>query len=89
MSGEALLLILGVAGVGVLHTIVPDHRMPSALIARQRGWTWNETARVAFQAGTGHVLSTLAIGLAVWLAGIAFAVRSGSAASSIPRPASP
>jgi ABC-type nickel/cobalt efflux system permease component RcnA len=77
MNPQPLLLVGAVAGVGVLHTIVPDHWVPITLIARQRGWSRVETARAAFQAGVGHVLSTLAIGLAVWLAGVAFAARFG------------
>ncbi|SIQ50538.1 MULTISPECIES: hypothetical protein [Acidiphilium] len=77
MNTEALFLIVGVVGVGVLHTIVPDHWVPITLIARQRGWSRGETARVAFRAGVGHVLSTLAIGVAVWIAGAAFAVKFG------------
>jgi hypothetical protein len=72
-----LLLIGAVASVGVLHTIVPDHWVPITLIARQRGWSKAETARAAFQAGTGHVLSTLLIGLVVWLAGVVVAARFG------------
>jgi hypothetical protein len=78
MNGTQPLLLLGaVAAVGVLHTIVPDHWVPIALVARQRGWSRRETARAALQAGTGHVLSTLAIGLAVWAAGAAFATSFG------------
>jgi nickel/cobalt transporter (NicO) family protein len=73
-----LLLIGAVAAVGVLHTIVPDHWVPIALIARQRGWSRSETARASFQAGVGHVMSTLLIGVAVWLAGVAFATRFGN-----------
>jgi hypothetical protein len=57
--------------------IVPDHWVPITLIARQRGWSKSETARAAFQAGTGHVLSTLVIGLVVWFAGVAGAARFG------------
>lgn len=72
-----LLLVGAVAAVGVLHTIVPDHWVPIALIARQRGWTRGETARAAFQAGIGHVMSTLLIAVVVWLAGVAFAARFG------------
>ena len=72
-----LLLVAAVAAVGVLHTIVPDHWVPIVLIARQRGWSRAETARAAFQAGTGHVLSTLVIAGAVWIAGVAFAERFG------------
>lgn len=72
-----LLLVGAVAAVAVLHTIVPDHWIPIVLIARHRGWSKAETARAALQAGTGHVLSTLAFGLAVWVAGAAFAARFG------------
>ena len=78
MNPEALFLVAAVAGVGVLHTLVPDHWVPIALIARQRGWSKDETARIAFKAGIGHVLSTLAIGLAVWIAGVAVATRFGN-----------
>jgi hypothetical protein len=74
----AILLILAVGAVGVLHTLVPDHWLPIALVARQHGWTRAQTARAALGAGTGHVLSTLVIGLAVWAAGLAFAMRFGS-----------
>jgi ABC-type nickel/cobalt efflux system permease component RcnA len=72
-----LLLVGAVAAVGVLHTIVPDHWVPITLIARQRDWTRAETARAAFKAGIGHVLSTLAIASIVWLAGVAVAQRFG------------
>ena len=78
MHAEALLLVGAVAGVGVFHTVMPDHWVPITLLARQRGWSKAETARAAFQAGVGHVLSTLAIGLVVGIAGAAFARRFGS-----------
>jgi hypothetical protein len=47
------------------------------LIARQRGWSKAGTARASFQAGIGHVLSTLLIASVVWLAGAAVAARFG------------
>jgi nickel/cobalt transporter (NicO) family protein len=72
-----LLLVGAVAAVGVLHTIVPDHWVPITLIARQRGWSKAETARVALKAGAGHVLSTLAIALVIWIGGVAVATRFG------------
>jgi hypothetical protein len=76
-----LLLILTVAAVGVLHTMVPDHWAPIALVARQQGWSRGETARAALGAGSGHVVSTLLIGLVVWVAGVAAAARFGHAVS--------
>ena len=72
------LLVAAVVGVGILHTIVPDHWVPITLIARQQGWSRAETAQAALKAGTGHVLSTLLIGLLVWIAGVAFATRFGT-----------
>ena len=77
MNASGLLLVLTVAVVGVLHTAVPDHWVPITLLARQRGWSKAETARAALQAGTGHVVTTLIIGLVVWGAGVAFATRFG------------
>jgi nickel/cobalt transporter (NicO) family protein len=76
-DSSALLLVGAVAAVGVLHTIVPDHWVPIALMARQRGWSRAQTTRVAFKAGIGHVVSTLLIGAIVWLAGVAVAQRFG------------
>jgi hypothetical protein len=72
-----LLLVLSVLVVGVLHTVVPDHWAPIALLARQRGWSRAETARAAFQAGVGHAATTLLIGLIVWFAGVGFATQFG------------
>lgn len=78
MNYSAEFLLVGaVAVVGVLHTIVPDHWVPITLIARQRGWTKSETISAAIKAGTGHVLSTLAIALVVWFAGVAVATHFG------------
>jgi hypothetical protein len=78
--GPALLLGAVIA-VGVLHTLVPDHWLPIAVIARQFGWTRAQTAGAAAVAGIGHTVSTLAIGMVVWLGGVALAVRFGSAVS--------
>ena len=71
------LLIGTVAGVGVLHTLVPDHWAPIVFIARQRRWSATQTARAAAIAGLGHVLSTLALGAVVWVAGATVAARYG------------
>jgi hypothetical protein len=76
-ASPELLLVAAVVGVGVLHTLVPDHWAPIALLARQRGWSKAETARAALQAGFGHVVTTLLFGLAVWSAGAAGAQRFG------------
>jgi ABC-type nickel/cobalt efflux system permease component RcnA len=75
--GPELLLVGAVIAVGVLHTLVPDHWAPIAMLARGAHWTPLKTARAASIAGFGHTLSTLAIALLVWFAGVALAVRFG------------
>jgi hypothetical protein len=83
MTTPGLLLVLSVAVVGVLHTAVPDHWAPIALIARQRGWSRIATAKAALVAGAGHVVTTLLIGLAVWFAGVAFTTRFGNVVDTV------
>ncbi|MHB8529081.1 MAG: hypothetical protein ACYC8V_06165 [Caulobacteraceae bacterium] len=78
-----LLLVGAVGAVGVFHTMVPDHWVPITLIARQQGWSRARTARAALIAGTGHVLSTLAIAAVVWIAGVAVAQKFGGWVNTI------
>jgi nickel/cobalt transporter (NicO) family protein len=82
-AAPALLLIVAVVAVGILHTLVPDHWVPIAMLARQHGWSRAETARAAAQAGVGHVVSTLAIGVVIWLLGVATAQRFGGVADTV------
>lgn len=81
--GSQSILVGAVGAVGVLHTIVPDHWVPITILARQRGWSKSEIASAALQAGVGHVLSTLALGLVFWAAGTAAAPRLGTAIDKI------
>ena len=74
-----LALIAAVAAVGVLHTIVPDHWAPIALLARRSGWTRAQAVRTAVRAGVGHVASTLAIAIVVWILGVVAAKTIGHA----------
>jgi putative Mn2+ efflux pump MntP len=75
LNSAEFLLIGAVLAVGVLHTMVPDHWLPIALMARQRKWSTRETALAALQAGIGHVVSTLLIAVLFWGAGVAIAAR--------------
>lgn len=82
LSAQAL-LILAVALVGVLHTMVPDHWAPIALLARQQRWSRFHVARAALIAGFGHTLSTLLIAVLVWTGGMLFAQRFGHLVSIV------
>src|SRR5579872_6015876 len=74
---SASLLIATVAAIGVLHTMVPDHWAPIAVLARSQGWSRSRTARAAALAGFGHVSSTLLLGLIAWAIGLVAAVHYG------------
>ena len=77
MQQQQILLTLAVLGVGVLHTLVPDHWAPIVLLARQNGWNRASVVRAAAMAGTGHAVSTLIIAAIVWLGGVVLAARFG------------
>jgi putative Mn2+ efflux pump MntP len=82
-SSSGYVLIGAVALVGVLHTLVPDHWAPIALLARQRGWSDWQTARAAALAGIGHTVSTLLIAVIVWVAGVLLAAHYGHLMSAL------
>ncbi len=77
MLSPQFLLVLAVGAVGILHTMVPDHWAPIALLARRRKWSQLQVGRAALLAGLGHTLSTLAIAVLVWAGGIYVAQRFG------------
>lgn len=79
-TNHSTLLLAAVVAVGVLHTMVPDHWAPIALLARQQGWSRARTARTAAVAGLGHTASTLLIAVVVWGAGAVLAARFAHAA---------
>jgi putative Mn2+ efflux pump MntP len=83
VASEHLLLVGTVVAVGVLHTIVPDHWAPIVILARQGQWSMRRTMRVAAFAGIGHVVTTLLIGLVLWVAGAAIATRYAHAVNII------
>lgn len=61
----------------MLHTMVPDHWAPIAVLARAQGWSRARTAGAAALAGTGHVVTTLLLGAVVWSIGAVAAVHYG------------
>lgn len=67
---EAELLLLTTASVAFLHTILgPDHYVVFAAMGKARGWDLLRTLRITFLCGSGHVLSSLAIGVVGLLLG--------------------
>jgi hypothetical protein len=60
-------LVSGGAAVAFFHAIAPDHWLPFVALARGSRWSMRRLGAVAMLAGTGHVLSSLVLGLlGVW-----------------------
>lgn len=65
------LLLAAAAGVGLAHSILPDHWVPLAVLARANRWSLARTAKVSFLASLGHVGLSLALGVVLATAGLA------------------
>jgi hypothetical protein len=63
--------------VAFMHAALPTHWLPFVLIGRGQGWGAGKTLTVAAGAGVGHVLSTMALGVLLTGAGIAFEEKYG------------
>lgn len=69
---SVLLLVVGAAAVGAIHSVLPDHWVPLAVVARAQNWSLPRLARVSVLAAAGHVVTSLAIGGVVALVGLQF-----------------
>ncbi|NQE61941.1 hypothetical protein [Caulobacter sp. RHG1] len=57
--------------VAFLHAALPTHWLPFVLVGRAQKWSTGRTLGVTLLAGLGHVALTIALGLALVLAGLA------------------
>ena len=64
--------MLGAATVGVVHSLLPDHWVPLAVVARTNNWSMVRLARTSFLAAAGHVLTSIVLGGVVALVGLQF-----------------
>lgn len=73
MSTTAVpLLIIAAGTVGFLHSILPDHWVPLAVIGRTQRWSMVRVARVSFLASIGHVVTSLIIAAIIAAVGLQF-----------------
>lgn len=73
MNAPSLLLLLGAAAtVAILHSILPDHWVPLAVVARTQRWSVGHVARVSLLASLGHVVASLVLGGIIALIGLQF-----------------
>ena len=77
---QTVLTTIAVTGFGVafFHAAIPTHWLPFVLTSRVQGWNKSKTIAVTALAGTGHVLVTAALGLAITLFGAAITDTVGA-----------
>jgi nickel/cobalt exporter len=73
MYSSSLWLLLGAAVVvAILHSLLPDHWVPLAIVARTQRWSLLRVGRVTFLASLGHVVTSLLLGGILALIGLQF-----------------
>ena len=64
MPDELLALVIAAASIGFFHTLLgPDHYLPFIVMSRSGRWSLLKTTVVTVLCGTGHVLSSIALGI--------------------------
>lgn len=71
-STSVSLLLIAAGTVGFLHSILPDHWVPLAVVARTQRWSIFPTARISLLASIGHVLTSIVLGGIIALVGLQF-----------------
>lgn len=73
MHSGSLVLLVGAAGVvAVVHSILPDHWVPLAVVARSQRWSLWRVGGISALAAGGHVLASLILAGAIALVGLRF-----------------
>lgn len=66
-------LIIGSLVLSILHALIPNHWLPVLAISRKENWTISQTTSVTLISGLSHAFSTVLIGVAVGMLGVALA----------------
>jgi ABC-type nickel/cobalt efflux system permease component RcnA len=72
VSTSVPLLIVAAGSVGFLHSILPDHWVPLAIVGRTQRWSITRVARISFLASIGHVVTSLIIAGIIAVVGLQF-----------------
>jgi nickel/cobalt exporter len=73
MHSSSLLLLVGAAAaVAILHSIMPDHWVPLAVVARTQRWSLLHVGRISLLASLGHVITSLVLGGIIAIIGLQF-----------------
>lgn len=73
MYPSSLLLLLSAAGiVAILHSLLPDHWVPLAVVARTQRWSLLRVGKITLLASLGHVLASLVLAGIIAIIGLQF-----------------
>lgn len=70
MSATIPAVLIAAGGVGLAHSVLPDHWVPLAVIARTRRDPLRRVARLSLFAGLAHVVVSLVLGAVVVAVGL-------------------
>jgi hypothetical protein len=80
---STLILVVSAASTAILHTLVPDHEIPLAMIGRAQNWTVKKMAGVTLVAGLIHISVSMGIGVLALLASVVLAQHVARSAQQI------
>ena len=64
INSEIILLCWTAASIGFVHTALgPDHYLPFVMMGKVRNWSLTKTSWITLLCGSGHVLSSVVLGL--------------------------
>ena len=78
-----VVLMASAAVAAILHTLVPDHEIPLAMIGRTQNWTYKKMAGVTLVAGLIHISVSMGIGVIALVASAALSQFIAKSAQQI------
>ncbi len=65
MDQPAISVFIGVFTIALIHSILPHHWIPFALVGKSQGWSLSRTLSVTTISSLGHSIVTIAMGVVV------------------------
>ncbi len=62
-------LLLATFSIAAVHALIPSHWLSFAVVGRNQRWTMRRTLTITLLAGTGHILLTMLLGIALTIVG--------------------
>lgn len=80
---QTVVLMISAATLAILHTLVPDHELPLAMIGRAQNWTVKRMAGVTLIAGVIHISVSMTVGVIAIVLSTALAEQIAATAHQI------